>query len=104
MKRIFPLLLALLTACSNPSSPEHPSTYVSTLVGTLSDYSFSTGNTYPAIAVPWGMKSPTPNTEYGVWALGAPVCACRRAPARPRRAMTRNAILTVFLSDILIRN
>lgn len=62
MKRIFPLLLALLTACSNPSSPEHPSTYVSTLVGTQSDYSFSTGNTYPAIAVPWGMNFWTPVT------------------------------------------
>jgi putative alpha-1,2-mannosidase len=35
---------------------EHPIEYVSTLVGTLSDGSFSTGNTYPATARPWGMN------------------------------------------------
>ena len=37
------------------SQPEtNPADYVSTLVGTLSDHSFSTGNTYPATARPWG--------------------------------------------------
>lgn len=39
-----------------------PADYVSTLVGTLSDYSFSTGNTYPAVALPWGMNFWTPQT------------------------------------------
>lgn len=39
-----------------------PAEYVSTLNGTLSDYSFSTGNTYPATAVPWGMNFWTPVT------------------------------------------
>ncbi|MDR2885278.1 MAG: GH92 family glycosyl hydrolase, partial [Rikenellaceae bacterium] len=38
------------------------SDYVSTLVGTLSSYELSTGNTYPAIAVPWGMNFWTPQT------------------------------------------
>ena len=33
-----------------------PSEYVSTLVGTQSDYTLSTGNTYPAVALPWGMN------------------------------------------------
>jgi predicted alpha-1,2-mannosidase len=39
-----------------------PSDYVSTLAGTLSDYSFSAGNTYPATALPWGMNCWTPQT------------------------------------------
>ena len=39
-----------------------PSEYVSTLVGTQSEYSFSTGNTYPAVALPWGMNFWTPQT------------------------------------------
>lgn len=39
---------------------ENPEEYVSTLVGTLSHHAFSTGNTYPAIAVPWGMNFWTP--------------------------------------------
>ena len=48
-------------------TPKHeislrPSEYVTTLVGTQSDYSLSTGNTYPAIALPWGMNFWTPQT------------------------------------------
>ncbi len=35
---------------------------MSTLVGSLSEHSFSTGNTYPAIALPWGMNFWTPVT------------------------------------------
>jgi len=42
---------------------EHLSDYVSILVGTDSDSSFSTGNTYPAIAVPWGMNFWAPVTS-----------------------------------------
>lgn len=41
---------------------KEPVDYVSTLVGTLSKYELSTGNTYPAIAVPWGMNFWTPQT------------------------------------------
>ena len=37
--------------------------YVNPLVGTDSTYSFSTGNTYPAIALPWGMNFWTPQTN-----------------------------------------
>ena len=41
---------------------QQPAEYVSTLVGSLSDHSFSTGNTYPALALPWGMNFWTPVT------------------------------------------
>ena len=43
-------------------SAKEPVDYVSTLVGTLSKYSLSTGNTYPAVALPWGMNFWTPQT------------------------------------------
>ena len=42
--------------------PSGPVDYVSTLVGTQSKPSLSTGNTYPAIALPWGMNFWTPQT------------------------------------------
>ena len=35
---------------------------VNPLMGTLSSYEFSAGNTYPAIARPWGMNFWTPQT------------------------------------------
>ena len=50
------LLCCTIYAISNPVD------YVSTLVGTLSKHSLSTGNTYPAIALPWGMNFWTPQT------------------------------------------
>lgn len=36
--------------------------YVNPLVGTDSDYALSTGNTYPAVAMPWGMNFWMPQT------------------------------------------
>lgn len=39
-----------------------PVSYVSTLVGTNSKYELSTGNTYPATALPWGMNFWSPQT------------------------------------------
>lgn len=39
-----------------------PVDYVSTLVGTESTHDLSTGNTYPAICMPWGMNFWTPQT------------------------------------------
>lgn len=39
-----------------------PIDYVSTLVGTLSSFELSNGNTYPVISMPWGMNSWTPQT------------------------------------------
>jgi len=51
-----------LLSCSRTAEDIHLSDYVSTLVGTQSDWTFSTGNTYPAIALPWGMNFWTPVT------------------------------------------
>ncbi len=47
-----------LMAVDKPS----PVDYVSILVGTQSKHSLSTGNTYPAIAMPWGMNFWMPQT------------------------------------------
>lgn len=40
-----------------------PVDYVNILMGTLSEFALSNGNTYPAIAVPWGMNFWTPQTR-----------------------------------------
>lgn len=44
------------------TAAESPVDYVSPLMGSASKYSLSTGNTYPAIAMPWGMNFWTPQT------------------------------------------
>ncbi len=66
MKKYAFMILAVLSAacCGNPPQEDRlrPSEYVSTLVGSQSDYSLSTGNTYPAVALPWGMNFWTPQT------------------------------------------
>ena len=58
-------LAMLSTACAERPQTENllaPSEYVTTLMGTQSDYTLSTGNTYPAVALPWGMNFWTPQT------------------------------------------
>ena len=66
MKRLLFITAAifLLGACSThkPEMVTDPVEYVSTLTGTLSHHTFSTGNTYPATALPWGMNFWTPVT------------------------------------------
>ncbi|MDD6252857.1 MAG: GH92 family glycosyl hydrolase [Bacteroidales bacterium] len=55
----------LFTQCRNSVSWEtdyEPVDYVRTLVGTESTYELSAGNTYPAVAMPWGMNFWTPQT------------------------------------------
>ncbi|MDP4223708.1 MAG: GH92 family glycosyl hydrolase [Bacteroidota bacterium] len=66
----YPAIVALtliftVTACrQNPSEPESdPSELVNPLMGTDSEFRLSTGNTYPAIALPWGMNFWTPQTR-----------------------------------------
>jgi predicted alpha-1,2-mannosidase len=63
MKKI-PILVLLLAVLMqvNAGSPKEPVDYVSTLVGTMSTGGLSHGNTYPAIAMPWGMNFWTPQT------------------------------------------
>lgn len=56
------MLCTLTFGCSSQSQPVSPVDYVSTLVGTMSKHELSTGNTYPAIARPWGMNFWTPQT------------------------------------------
>ena len=53
-------------SCASDTSIEQgefsPADYVNPLVGTLSEFALSTGNTYPAIARPWGMNFWSPQT------------------------------------------
>ena len=51
-----------IACCMQLSAVENPVDYVNTLVGTQSKYELSTGNTYPATAMPWGMNFWTPQT------------------------------------------
>ena len=67
MKKILYILLGILLARCISFSKEKETTlepveYVTTLMGTHSKYTLSTGNTYPAIALPWGMNFWTPQT------------------------------------------
>jgi len=66
-KRTLYALVAMLSlcACSRPSAGvrmQDPVDYVNILVGTASSFNLSTGNTYPAVALPWGMNFWTPQT------------------------------------------
>lgn len=56
------LILSLLFLCTCLLHGQEPVDYVSPLVGTDSKPSMSNGNTYPAIAMPWGMNFWTPQT------------------------------------------
>ena len=56
------LLTACLIACSLIAEAKDWTQYVNPLMGTQSSFELSTGNTYPAIARPWGMNFWTPQT------------------------------------------
>ena len=66
MKQFWILACALGAAacCETPQQQTalRPSEYVTTLMGTQSEFALSTGNTYPAVALPWGMNFWTPQT------------------------------------------
>lgn len=63
MKRTLGTLSFLLCfIMTTTAQVDDPVSYVSTLVGTNSKYELSTGNTYPAIARPWGMNFWSPQT------------------------------------------
>ncbi|HBG58548.1 MAG TPA: alpha-mannosidase, partial [Porphyromonadaceae bacterium] len=68
MRRILHLTAILL--CSmlggvpmKGQSLDSPVDYVNILMGTQSEFALSNGNTYPAIALPWGMNFWTPQTR-----------------------------------------
>ncbi len=62
---IIAFLMLVLLGCKDTVIKEKqyvPVDMVNTLMGTDSKYSLSNGNTYPAIALPWGMNFWTPQT------------------------------------------
>lgn len=68
-KSVWAFALALMLLGVGKAAPAAAATeafdpvqYVNPLIGTQSSYELSTGNTYPAIARPWGMNFWTPQT------------------------------------------
>lgn len=61
MRKHFILLLSLFIALVAKGQSK-PLDYVNVLMGTMSTYELSNGNTYPVIARPWGMNFWTPQT------------------------------------------
>ena len=61
IKRIL-LLCSVMMYSLYASAIKNPVDYVNPLIGTDSKYELSTGNTYPTIALPWGMNFWTPQT------------------------------------------
>ena len=66
-QHLLALALASMVAWLQPAQADDtgafdPVEYVNPLVGTQSTFELSTGNTYPAIARPWGMNFWTPQT------------------------------------------
>jgi predicted alpha-1,2-mannosidase len=63
MNRILIFLIVFsFTTVSLQAQQFEPVAYVNTLMGTDSEFKLSNGNTYPAIALPWGMNFWTPQT------------------------------------------
>jgi predicted alpha-1,2-mannosidase len=65
MNRKLSIVFALLfsvSAFNVQAQKLQPVDYVNTLMGTDSEFKLSNGNTYPAIALPWGMNFWTPQT------------------------------------------
>lgn len=63
MKKTFTLIFLSLSLSALAQSAFQPEELVNPLMGTDSKRSFSSGNTYPAIALPWGMNFWTPQTN-----------------------------------------
>lgn len=61
-KQFIFLFTAFLTFYLNAQTNLPPVDYVNPLMGTQSKHALSTGNTYPAIALPWGMNFWMPQT------------------------------------------
>ena len=66
MKKLIYLfsLCLLLASCGHKMQTQpSPASFVNPLMGTSSTFAFSHGNTYPAVAAPWGMNFWSPQTE-----------------------------------------
>ena len=61
MRKLF-LILTITCGIAVLAGNREPVDYVNTLMGTQSSFQLSTGNTYPAIAMPWGMNCWVPQT------------------------------------------
>ena len=61
MRNLFVILFMSLVSLSFGQQRDYVQ-YVNPLMGTLSSFELSAGNTYPAIAMPWGMNFWTPRT------------------------------------------
>ncbi len=57
------VLIFALIQKKQGSAEKNPADLVNPLMGTDSEYKLSNGNTYPAIALPWGMNFWTPQTR-----------------------------------------
>src|SRR3954470_1373244 len=65
MKKLFLLAFALFPVAAiaqQTTQPVTPVDYINPLMGTSSNPALSNGNTYPAVALPWGMNFWTPQT------------------------------------------
>jgi len=64
LRSLIPLFTILVFSSGQLSAQKfEPLDYVNTLMGTDSEFKLSSGNTYPAIALPWGMNFWTPQTN-----------------------------------------
>lgn len=59
---VFLLTLAMVVCAQTVDKVSEPEEWVNPLMGTMSKFSLSNGNTYPAIALPWGMNFWSPQT------------------------------------------
>lgn len=63
MKRLIFVITLLFSLTINANDGKGYVNYVNPLMGTMSSFELSAGNTYPAIAMPWGMNFWTPRTN-----------------------------------------
>ena len=66
MKKLLALLFLTALTCLfyNKTMAQAPVDFINPLIGSDSKFELSNGNTYPAIAMPWGMNFWTPQTNH----------------------------------------
>ena len=63
MKRVLLITTLIFSLTTYAHEKQDYTKYVNPLMGTMSSFELSSGNTYPAIAMPWGMNFWTPRTN-----------------------------------------